>query len=138
MAGQDPWWLIGYKPIGSSSQWTFLPFQGTRAQAEAKQHLAVDGTLDGPFSTRAEARGAEKKERTTPIPQIGTPPGIGNPLSGIERVGAVLEAADRQLTDAALWRSLGWIALGVILIVLGLVLWLRKSGVIPDVVPVPV
>lgn len=73
MASTDSWWLIGYKPIGPVSGWTFSAYQGTKAQAQAKQHLAVDGTLDGPFSTQADALAAEAKEKTKPIPAIGLP-----------------------------------------------------------------
>jgi hypothetical protein len=43
-----------------------------------------------------------------------------------------------HLADGKMWRSLGWLALGVLLIAMGLILWLRKSGAIPGVVPVPV
>jgi len=32
-----------------------------------------------------------------------------------------------NLTDVKLWRSLGWILLGIVLLILGLVLWLRRS-----------
>ena len=43
-----------------------------------------------------------------------------------------------ELSDWHLWASLGWLALGAILVVLGVYLWLKKADVIPAAVPVPV
>jgi hypothetical protein len=65
---------------------------------------------------------------------------LPNPLSGIDRVGAVLEAGYKRITDAAMWRSIGWLLLGLALIVIGIRLWLGKTAVpaAPPVVPIPV
>lgn len=109
MAANDPWWLIGYKPIGDSSKFTFQVFQGTKAAAEARQKLAVNGTLDGPFATRAQAVAAEPGERKKPIPAIGLPPGIPNPLDVFKGL---------NLQTWAL--RIGEIALGIVLVAVGL------------------
>ncbi len=42
------------------------------------------------------------------------------------------------ITDWHLWASLGWIALGAIMMTAGAVLWLKKSQYLPSAVPVPV
>ena len=42
------------------------------------------------------------------------------------------------LTDPSMWRSLGWILLGAVLVIAGIYLWLKDAGIIPNVVPVPV
>ena len=47
-------------------------------------------------------------------------------LSGIAEVGAVIDAAYRQLTKASMWRSLGWILLGGTALGLG-VWWYAKT-----------
>ena len=51
--------------------------------------------------------------------------------------GAVTAFLD-ALVDISTWRSLGWILLGAVLLISGIVLWLRDAGVIPQAVPVPV
>lgn len=106
------WWLIGFKPIGSSSTWTFKVIQGTQAQAEAQQKLAVNGTLDGPFSTKAEAVAAEAKERTKPIPAIGLP-GVKNPIG-------TLNGFLTALSDKNTWVRIAEAVLGLGLLIVGL------------------
>lgn len=39
--------------------------------------------------------------------------------SGIERLAAVFTAALAALTDVRMWRSLGWLLIGVVLLLLG-------------------
>jgi hypothetical protein len=77
------------------------------------------------------------------IAGLGTGPlndSLPNPLSGIDRIGAVLEAAYKRVVDGAMWRSLGWILLGLVLIVAGIRMWAGKSPLPapPAVVPLPV
>jgi len=122
----NPWWLIGFKPIGDSSRWTFEVFQGTKAQAEAKQHLAVNGTLDGPFATRAQAVAAETKERKKPIPPSGLPPGIPNPLHALGSVEQFLTL----LANRNLWFRVAEVTIGGVLIAAGV------SAIVKDVSPV--
>lgn len=61
----DSWWVIGYYPEstllpgGGSAQFQY--FYGTKAQAEAQQQLAVNGTLSGPYSTEEDAKAAAAK-----------------------------------------------------------------------------
>lgn len=112
MAANDPWWLVSYKPIGSTSAWTFKTFQGTEAYATAQEKLAVNGTLDGPFSSKADAVAAETKEKKTPIPQIGLP-GVKNPLGTLSGFLAALENKNT-------WLRVGEVALGLILIGVGI------------------
>lgn len=44
-------------------------------------------------------------------------------LSGVDRLSAVLTAGFGALTDGKMWRSLGWIILGLVLTIIG-TLWL--------------
>lgn len=53
----------------------------------------------------------------------------GAGLSGLTDVGASLIAFFGSITDGAMWRSLGWLLLGVLLMAAGLGLWVR-SGVV--------
>ena len=42
------------------------------------------------------------------------------------------------LSDVTMWRSLGWLFLGIIMLFIGAALWLKKEGALPSVVPLPV
>jgi hypothetical protein len=52
-------------------------------------------------------------------------------------VGHFIGVFVTDITDIAMWRSLGWIALGEILVILGIIVWLKQSDILPDVVPMP-
>ena len=58
---------------------------------------------------------------------------ITNSVSAWGAIVAFLEA----MTDWHLWASLGWVVLGVGMIITGAVLWLKKAGYLPSAVPVP-
>lgn len=47
-------------------------------------------------------------------------------LSGVEKVAGVMAAIWTDLTDVHMWASLGWLVLGALLLMLGLLMWLRK------------
>jgi len=54
-------------------------------------------------------------------------------LSGVDRLAAVFTAAFGALSDGKMWRSLGWLFLGLVLMVVAVV-WLA-SGVLGRTVP---
>ncbi len=94
------------------------------------------GTAKGPYRTRAAAQaewsklGGKGTHATTPsVTQQGTSgaainSAVENVVPGLAGISAFLE----HLSDGAMWRSIGWIALGVVLLMLGLMLWLRKPA----------
>lgn len=119
----------------------------------------ADQQVHGPYQTKAEADKVFKSlSGVTPGPAggVGTAPGGGpgsglaqqahnaggfsipNPLSGLAAIGTALAKVVGYLGDVAMWKSLGWLLLGAIMIVLGISLWLRRSDLLPDVVPIPV
>lgn len=56
--------------------------------------------------------------------------GSGNlpsPFHGIDQIGVVLESFYDAITDGKLWRSLGWVVLGAVLLFAGIYLWIRQS-----------
>ena len=64
-------------------------------------------------------------------------PSIPDPLTGI---AGALEAFYQAVTDGKMWRSLGWILLGILLMWFGTLLWLRREGLSgspPPFIPVP-
>jgi hypothetical protein len=105
------WWVIGFKPLGGV--WTFKVIQGSQAQAQAQQHLAVNGTLEGPFPSKAAAQSAVAKEGKNPNPVKNL---IGNPLHGIEAIGNFFN----KLGQAATWKRVAEVILGAALVIIGI------------------
>ena len=103
-----------------------------------------NGKVFGPYNTIAEA----DQGKSLAVKSKGKSDGLGaaakaavpNPLSGIDEIGAVLEAFFDTISDGKMWRSVGWLLLGLVLTVFGIRLWLGKSALPkpPSVVPVPV
>lgn len=58
-------------------------------------------------------------------PNISLP----NPLSGLAQIGAIAQAIFGAITDLAMWRCLGWIAAGAVMIAIGVRLWLGMPAV---------
>ncbi len=54
-------------------------------------------------------------------------------LSGVDRLAAVFTAAFGALSDGKMWRSLGWMALGIALVIVAIV-WLA-GGVLDKTAP---
>lgn len=89
---------------------------------QEKVKLIDQGYVDW-FTSRKAAEDAAKGMKGT----FGTG-NVPNPLHGLDSIGATLQAFYADLTDWKLWRSLGWIVLGVALVIAGLYLWFRTSG----------
>lgn len=60
------------------------------------------------------------------------------PLSGLEGVSKMIGDLGIAVTDGKMWRSLGWLVLGLLLLGVGVYLLAKGKGAIPDVVPIPV
>lgn len=74
-------------------------------------------------------------------PGINSPlPSVTSPLAGLDEIGAVLKAAFNAVTDLGMWRCVGLILLGGVLVLAGLRLWLGKPALpkMPSVIPIPV
>ena len=81
-------------------------------------------------------------------PGVGQGFGLGQNISSavstLSNAAAIFDVAHwigelvTHLTDIFMWRSLGWILLGLVLLVVGILLLLKKMDVLPTVVPVPV
>jgi hypothetical protein len=139
VASTDPWWVIVATNYGSAPSYTY--FQGTQAQAQAKSNVVEVSTqqnLFGPYDTKAEAQAAAQGQGANPV-TAPTPGGGSNPLAPFSDVSHALTAFYRTVTDGKLWRSLGWLLLGVLLLFTGIGLLIgpaaaRRSpaGVVTD------
>jgi hypothetical protein len=109
------WWVIFDTRPGQAAD---------RVVESATRPPGKPGELvEGPFPTKAAADAA-----AAPGKRPTGNPSIPNPLSGIGAVGHWIGAAVEHLTDGAMWRSLGWLALGGILVIAGIYLWFRTSS----------
>jgi hypothetical protein len=111
---------------------------GSAADDAAIVKAGVGGTVSlhnitwdikgGPYPTKAAAVAA------IPAIQSSSPaPGTAAQATGISvpsfgDVASALSAFYAKVTDGKMWRSLGWLALGVLLIIFGLVLWLGPGA----------
>jgi hypothetical protein len=135
----DQWWVVETPDVHLGTVTPSIVQAATRTEAEQKGNGAV---VAGPFQTQQEAQQALNGISSQPGSDIAAKGGptfhIPNPLHGIDEVAGAVTGFFGVLTDVTLWRSLGWLLLGVALIILGLYLWLKKQDIIPDAVPVPV
>ena|SRR5215471_2793484 len=92
---------------------------------------AIDGTPLGPFGTQVEAQKAagQQTDQIAAATQAGSLP---NPFAALGEIAHWAGVIITAITDIHMWISLGWIFLGVGLVLLGLMLWLR----IPVAAPV--
>lgn len=61
-----------------------------------------------------------------------------NPIAGLEGIAKVAGDIGFGVTDGKMWRSLGWIVVGAILLLLGVWMLAKGSGAIPNIIPIPV
>lgn len=141
------WWVGGIieAGMGSGTKATpYLPFvfeAPNQVSAGKEPHMAK--LLAGPFSTQSDAQSwANAYEKNPSTPHAGNdlsknhsvvtgdkpPSGAFSALSGINEIGSTLNAGFRQVTKASMWRSAGWIVLGIVLIVAGVAWWARTEG----------
>lgn len=82
--------------------------------------------VGGPYATESDANAAIPGiQASKPAPgalQQAVPA-----LSGIEGVARIIGDFFTALTDGKMWRSLGWLLLGIILTLAGAALWLKGS-----------
>ncbi|MGH7239600.1 MAG: hypothetical protein ACREHG_05990 [Candidatus Saccharimonadales bacterium] len=102
--------------------------------------------VHGPYDTLQDLYKAWPKAQQTsasPIPGStavgGAPTNVAvGATGGLTGALGAFEGLAQAITDGSLWRSLGWIIMGVILLVIGITLWLKENNVLPEVVPIPV
>jgi len=82
-------------------------------------------SIQGPFPSRQEAQNV-----CNTIGKGGPPP-LPNPLAflgWIQEIGHYVGLAVAYITDGPMWRSIGWIVLGFIFLVSGVILWAMKAA----------
>jgi len=126
----------------------------SRAAATAYANQRPGASVSaGPYATQTEANNwIDRKIGAAPGTKPTLPvqtshakgyklPKLPNPLSGLDEIGAVADAVYRAVTDITFWRSVGWITLGLVLLIMGLSMWMKNAGItakmpsLPSILP---
>lgn len=118
---------------------------GTEAQAEAQPNsinFLTRGLADVWIAdyNKAVQEGAQPGGPNN----ITTPSGLAGaaitqtPLAGFADLPHAIESVFQVITDGKMWRSLGWILLGILIMLIGIGLWFGKEAVkeIPSSLPI--
>lgn len=125
----NPWWVIVFTSEGGAPSYEY--FQGTQAQAQARASQAAEVSsqqnLFGPYDTKADAQQAVQGKGANPVtaPTPGGGPVLPNPFTDVAHA---LSAFYDVLTNGKMWRSLGWLLLGVILMFSGIFMLIGKRS----------
>jgi hypothetical protein len=140
MASGGDWWVV----------YTYASPQAEEAVPHVEQSATEPKTSDkvpfvlGPYKTKAQAEAAIGEKAPPPGKFHGhkdKPPGpVGNVIGGLTSGWDAIKVGVAELSDGDMWRSLGWLALGLVLMFVGLRMWLGKPALPkpPPVVPIPV
>lgn len=93
-----------------------------KAERPAKPYAQSQGQakVDSVYQTVLTNYGSAGATGLAPIQTV-----VGGNLPGAGFLQPVLSFLG-DITDIRIWRSLGWIALGIIVFIIGLIIWLRK------------
>lgn len=142
---------------GGAAFTSYAIVRGTQAEAE---NIPNAGGISGPYNTLAEAYAVWKNEPqnqdVSTITKIGqalgtaagfaiysssnpsavvgagkTGGGVADATSGwLKDIGHWIGEAVAHILDVHMWRSIGWITLGIVLLTAGIFLWLRKADLV--------
>jgi hypothetical protein len=128
-----PQWGVGGGQPGSSAGWNIVE----ATDATEQQTYEGQGYLVW-FSTQAAAQAYISSESSLAgsgnLPSV---PGLAA-LGWLQDIGHWLGVAVAALTDKYTWISVGWLLLGLLLVVIALYMLGKRTDVLPSAVPVPV
>lgn len=114
-----PEWFVGPPVAGGPNQ-----YQVVQANDQSTADQLTNEGYKGPYSSKAAAQGkADDATSAAKSTEISLP--NLDPLSGI---AGSLTAFYDAITDGKLWRSLAWVVLGVLVMLLGVALWIGPSA----------
>lgn len=119
----DAWWIILTASATAGSGYSIV--QGTQAEIDKK--YGGPPVVRGPFSSKADAQKAAAGAVGSGSKSISTqgPVVTQNPLDALGEIAHWAGVIVTALSDAHMWISLGWLVLGLVLIVMGILLWLK-------------
>jgi hypothetical protein len=150
------WWVFAVASLSDPS--TSSPDYIQAATAAAAEAATGKGNttppVGGPFATKADAQawvtgpgaqyfGAGKTNVAPPsdLPVTAGTPGLSNPLAALgwlQDIGHWFGVAVTALTDKSTWISVGWLLLGLVLVIIALLILAKRTDLLPSAVPVPV
>jgi hypothetical protein len=91
----------------------------------------------GPFATEADAQAAQAPTQQSPNPVADAVNAAENSTSGIGGLIAEIAKVWADVTNWKVWRSIGWLALGVVLILTAVAWWIGPGAAkaLPPVIP---
>lgn len=95
--------------------------------------LAVEQVTQQPG---AGAGGGQSQQQAQTAIAGQTDVKAGTPFDALASVGSVLRAFFDELTNAAMWKSLGWGVIGAVFLIVGIVVWSGLDSKIPPIIPV--
>jgi len=114
-------WWVTQEPSGARG--------GPPVYRAVQSATSPPGEVAGPFPTEAAARQEilklENQTTFPPAPSIPNPFGFLAALGWIQEIGHWFGLAVAAVTDVHMWISLGWLALGFWMLVIGILLWLK-------------
>lgn len=119
----------GYQAVQAGSDADAAAFAASLASGQPTPSLHDINwqIVGGPYPTEAAANAAipaiQKKHPAPGALQQAVPA-----LSGIEGLARIIGDIGRALTDGKMWRSLGWLLLGILLMFIGIALWIGPSA----------
>lgn len=124
--GQGQWWVMAANSPRPGSP----PFQAVQSPTRPKD-TAIAHVAAGPFATQAAAQAWITQQDPTgiPIPSIPNPFGFLAALGWIQEIGHWAGILVSAITDLHTYISLGWLMLGFILLIIGILMWLRTTDV---------
>lgn len=142
---------------GGSAYTSYAIVRGTQADAE---NIPNAGGISGPYNTLEEAykvwKAEPQNQDVSTITKIGQYIGTGvgfavysssNPtavvgagktggqaanaaVDWLQEIGHWIGEAVSHILDSYMWRSIGWITMGLVLLTAGIFLWLRKADLV--------
>lgn len=116
------WWVMEASAPGRGAPQFRAIESATRPKDTAVSHVAA-----GPFATQADAQNWINQQGSIGgiLPSIPNPFGFLAALGWIQEIGHWVGIAVAAVTDIHMWISLGWLALGFWMLVIGILLWLK-------------
>lgn len=121
---QGQWWVMAANSPRPGSP----PFQAVQSATRPKD-TAIAHVAAGPFATKTDAENWIQQQDPTgiPIPSIPNPLSLLAGLGWIQEIGHWAGILVSAITDLHTYISLGWLMLGFILLIIGILMWLRTT-----------
>lgn len=115
----------GYQAVRAGSQSDWNAFKSGLSSGNTVNLHSIDWRVKGgPYATEADANAA-----IPAIQQSSPAPGeVAQNFPVVSSVTNALSTIYDNFTDVKMWRSLGWLLLGILLIISGLALWLGPTA----------